>query len=181
MEQNTTRDEVIASCMTTFTVSSVPEVFGAAYDWWFIPRSPDTRAQAKEAVTHAFAAYEADGRAPDWLYAVHAKRMAKKPQQSNELATLTEAITCVLEKNPGLVYSLGISEQDWVRTIPLLVTLVFAEVYGELPQNVSGTPDHYAFGVTDPRWDNILNTKVAGGPTGLQILKEQLSVHNKKL
>jgi hypothetical protein len=64
--------DLIESLSTEFEVENTPaEVFAAAYDWFYMPRAPDTMKIAEQVVKDAVKKYSENKTCPDWIMKVH--------------------------------------------------------------------------------------------------------------
>ncbi len=151
-------------------------LFAKAYHYFFAPRTVDMQALATTRVAEAVHAYTTNNDLPPWLMqALASKERTATHVEADVAHNLSESIDTVLDSNPSFVQALVDAPGIWGCGIPLLYTLIFVQVYGELPTNKPETPSYYADGVTDARWETILNTKnTAGDKTGYRYLVDAL-------
>lgn len=180
MDQN---ESVLAALQVAFAEKDPPELFTKAYDYFFIPRSSETRQLASEKVATALRALKAYEPLPEWLtQALASKERGLSTDAGESHKNVGHSIDTVLLNNDGFVKTLTDTDTIWKYGIPRLCTLIFVEVFGELPKNKPGTPSHYADGVTDERWETILNTKnMADGETGYRYLLNALAARGVPL
>lgn len=180
MDQN---ESVLVALQVAFAEKDPLKLFAKAYDYFFIPRSIETRQLASEKVDAAERALKAHEPLPTWLiHALASKERGLSTDANESHKNVGHSIDIVLLNNEGFVKALTDTDAIWKCGIPLLCTLIFVEVFGELPNNKPGTTAHYADGVTDERWETILNTKnKAGDETGYRHLINALAARGVPL
>ncbi len=170
-------DTTIAQLEIEFGETDIESLFANAYDYYFAPRSSKYRALASVEIERAVRLYATCQQLAPWLaQALACKQRSTLAVTDDTEQNLALTIERVLDNNQSFVTALACRETTWARGISILWTLVFVERYGELPQNTPGTPLHYAAGVTDDRWDSLLNTKnAADDKTGYRYMIDALT------